>query len=70
MGELGLYKNDRTAWLARVAPRQAERFSDATYDDTVASAVWGAMGDDYKAAVWNLLPDAQKDRIRRIRSAA
>ena len=89
--ELTQYENDRPGWLAVVAPKQAARIADDTYDDTLLAYVWSAMPRDYQAAVlpyltdaklqavwasmprddqtavWALLPEPQRERIRKLR---
>jgi hypothetical protein len=65
--ELELYKNDRPKWLAIVAPKQAERMNDDTYDDAVLAAVWSGMQRDYQTAVWAQLSDPARNRVRKLR---
>lgn len=68
--ELELYKNDRANWLEIVAPRQAARIADDTYDDEVLAAVWAAMPRDYQTAVWRHLAEPQRAYVRDLRAAA
>ena len=65
MDELALYQTNRPAWLAIAAPRVAARIETDT-DDAI-NAYWPLMSDDFKAAVWALLPEAQRERIRKVR---
>jgi hypothetical protein len=65
--DLALYETDRPAWLATVAPKQAARIADDTYDDASLAYAWASMQRDYQTAVWALLPEAQKQRIRMLR---
>ena len=67
MTELEQYENDRSGWLSVVAPRQAARMSDDTYDDTVMAAVWAAMPRDYQTAVWTHLDKPARERIKALR---
>ena len=69
MDELAIYENDRPKWLEIVAPKQAARIGDNTYDDTALAYVWAGMQRDYQTAVWALLPEAQHERIRKVRGA-
>lgn len=68
--ERALFETDRPAWLRYVAPRMAERLQsmvdvpDATLADT-----WGFLSRDYQRAVWPLLDEATRTRIRRARTA-
>lgn len=66
--ELELYKTDRPKWLAIVAPKQAEHVTDNTYDDAALAGAWAGMQRDYQSAVWALLDDAGRDRVRRVRA--
>jgi L-alanine-DL-glutamate epimerase-like enolase superfamily enzyme len=66
--ELALYQTDRPRWLTTVAPKQAARISDDTYDDAVLAAVWAAMPRDYQVAVWQLLGDSARTRIKSLRA--
>lgn len=68
MDELTQYENDRPGWLAAVAPKQAVRIADGTYDDAALAYVWAGMERDYQTAVWKLLPEEQRQRIRTLRS--
>lgn len=68
--ELATYQTYRRAWLALVAPRMAARITDAETGDAVISLAWGLMQDDYKAAVWALLDEPTRERVRRVRAAA
>jgi len=68
--ELQLYENDRPKWLEIVAPKQAARIADDTYDDAVLKAVWAGMGRDYQTAVWQHLDESQRARIRALRGKA
>lgn len=70
MDELTQYENDRPGWLAVVAPKQAVRISDNTYDAAAMAYVWAGMERDYQTAVWALLPESQRERIRKLRSGA
>ena len=66
--DLALYEHDRPKWLEIVAPKMAARIGDNTYDDTALAYVWAAMPRDYQTAVWALLPEPQRERIRKVRS--
>jgi hypothetical protein len=63
--ERTLYETDRTGWLAYVAPNMARQI--ATDPDDKVNRDWPRIPEDYKAAVWALLPEAQKQRIRMLR---
>lgn len=64
--ELTLYETDRDGWLAYVAPNLARRI--ASDPDDKVNRDWPRIPDDYKAAVWKLLPEEQRQRIRELRS--
>lgn len=68
--ELELYKTDRPKWLELVAPKQAARITDDTYDDAVLQAVWAAMPRDYQTAVWTHMDESSRARIRALRKDA
>ena len=65
MDELALYGTDRNAWLAYVAPNMARQI--ASDSDEKVNRVWPSIPDDYKRAVWKLLPEEQRQRIRDLR---
>lgn len=66
--ELALHNTDRGAWLAYVAPNMARKI--ATDTDEQVQRDWPRIPQDYKAAVWSLLPEAQRERVRALRKAA
>jgi hypothetical protein len=68
MNELEVYQTDRPNWLAIVAPKQAARISDDTYDDAVLASVWAAMPRDYQVAVWQLLDESARTRVKSLRA--
>lgn len=70
MSERELYETDRPSWLSLVAPKQASRMMDDTYDDATLAAVWAAMARDYQSSVWALLGNQSRARIRALRSVA
>ena len=65
MDELTLHDTDRTTWIAYVAPKMASQI--ATDPDDKVNRDWPRIPDDYKAAVWALLPEPQRERIRKLR---
>ena len=67
MNERELYETDRPAWINQAAPRTAQIFAD-TLDATLAG-MWSRMPRDYQTAVWALLPEPQRERIRKLRGA-
>jgi len=68
--ERHLHDTDRPAWLAYVAPRMAVRLSEmADVPDATLADTWGFLSRDYQRAVWPLLDDAMRDRIRAARKA-
>lgn len=69
-GELEQYQNDRPAWLAHVAPKQAERINSNLYDDIVLAATWNAMPRDYQTATWQHLDEVSRVRVRKVRKEA
>lgn len=66
--ELDLYESDRTKWLVWVAPRMAQRLT--TWPDATLGDTWARIPRDYQMAVWALLDDATRERIKRIRKEA
>jgi len=70
MDETELYCTDRPAWIALVAPRMVARIADPSSDDAMLAYAWTGMARDYQTAVWALLDEASKERIKRIRREA
>lgn len=68
--ELALYHDDRPAWIAMHAPCVAATLADPAADDDIIRLAWEVMRRDYKAAVWALLDEAGRERVRRVRAAA
>jgi hypothetical protein len=66
MDERELYETDRPAWINQVSPRMAKIIADTP--DTTLPGMWARMPRDYQTAVWALLPEAHKQRIRMLRS--
>lgn len=68
--ERALFDADRPGWLAYVAPRMAKRLQEMTdVPDATLADTWGFLSRDYQRAVWPLLDDATRDRIRAARKA-
>lgn len=66
--ERALYDSDRPAWLREVAPRMAERLANVR--DEVLGGAWSDLPRDYQRAVWLVLDEPTKDRIRAARADA
>ena len=60
--ELGLYHNDRPAWLKLVAPRMTMRLRDMP-QATLADE-WPQLPRDYQRAVWAVLDSTTREAIR------
>lgn len=69
--ERALFETNRPAWLAYVAPRMATRLRAMTdVPDVTLSDAWGFLQRDYQRAVWVLLDEPTRTRIRNARRAA
>ena len=64
--ELSLHETDRVAWLAYVAPNMARKL--AVEPDATLGATWARIPRDYQTAVWPLLDEPQRQRIRKLRT--
>lgn len=63
-----LHDTDRPAWLKYVAPRMAQRLREFDADASLADA-WAFLQRDYQRAVWALLDEPMRARIRNARKA-
>lgn len=64
--ERALYESDRATWLAQAAPRCAARL--ALCNDADLAEQWTFLSRDYQLAVWNLLDEAMRTRVRAVRA--
>lgn len=62
--ELAMYRSDRPAWIALVAPQMPDVI-DANTNAELAPA-WRAMGRDFQRATWDQLNNEQRTRLRRV----
>ena len=66
--ERALYETDRVAWLTYVAPNMARKL--AVEPDAKLGATWARIPRDYQTAVWPLLDEPRRQRIRKLRQNA
>ena len=66
--ERALYETDRVAWLNYVAPSMARKL--AVEPNATLGATWARIPRDYQTAVWPLLDETQRQRIRKLRQTA
>jgi hypothetical protein len=64
--EYALYESDYATWLVQAAPRCAVRL--ALCNDADLTEQWELLSRDYQLAVWNLLDEAMRTRVRAVRA--
>jgi hypothetical protein len=66
--ELSLYRADHRAWRCRAAPRIAAVLA-ASDDDTRLLESWSMLKAETKEAVWELLDNPLRTRIKKLCNA-
>lgn len=63
-----LYETNRVAWIKQAAPKLANGFDEMT--DKAINHMWDVAGDQLKHAVWELLTEPQRNRVRSVRTGS